>query len=551
MKNARRNIRSLTQHYWVYLVVLAVFIMVLGACSSPESPPPPTIPVTSATATPVPDSAPVPTATLVPTATPVPTATSVPAAVPGPTATPVPATALVPTATPVPATALGPTATPVTLTYPTPTPLPKPKMNIFDAIAQESVAEVQLHMSAKTNLNDSFVPAGLTWAGASPLHLAIVVGNEEIIQLLLDNGANINSRAMDRPGGTPLQWAAFWTKRGLVELLVNAGANINSKDNNGCTPLCGATMPNPFVEEDENFKNSRASIRTFLISRGGKDEGVRSGEMQGSQGARTSGGSASAFKEEPPKLQNLLIKNLGPYDSASATFGDIRYDAYFDKLVLDVFGYIHNKGLPNQYDNPTFEFKAPADTVVIVPVSGKIFTITWQESISYPQEDWDILIRSSQHSEWAINVDHIVSIDCDRSGKATVRCDKPLRIGGQVVFEGMSVEAGQVLGYVGNWPNGNDVGINGRVELTIMKYLFKEGSTPGPETFIGAMNYCPTMYLAKEVESDMKAKITDLMQSYETWAGDTSIFDQEKMVAPGCLYKAIKEFKGVTEPITE
>ena len=404
-------------------------------------------------------------------------------------------------------------------------------------------------MSAKTNLNDSFMPVGLTWAGASPLHLAIVVDNAEIVQLLLGNGANIDSSARDQVGGTPLQWAVFWAKRSLAELLVNAGANINIKDNNGCTPLCAATIPNLFVEEDENFKNNRASIRSFLMSRGGKAEGAGSVAIQGSQGARTSEGSASAVKEEPPKLQNLLIKNLGPYDSASATFGDIRYDAKFDKLVLDVFGYIHNKGQPNQYDNPTFEFKAPADTVVIVPVSGKIFTITWQESISYPQEDWDILIRSSQHSEWAINVDHIVSIDCDRSGKATVRCDKPLRIGGQVVYEGMPVEAGQVLGYVGNWPDYDNVGINGRTELTIMQYLFKDGSMPGPDTFIGAMNYCPTMRLAKEVEFDIKATITELMQSYETWASDTSIYEQEKMVAPGCLYTAIKEYKGKTEPV--
>ena len=538
------NLRVLT------LVSLLIVAVAVGCSSSDQDAVDKVISATLPAAQPA-TAAPTATSTL----TPVPTATSVPTAVPGPTVTPAqPATAApmatspltsVPTATLVPTVAPVSTATPVSATYPTPTSLPVPKMNIFDAIVQESVAEVQLHMSAKTNLNDSFVPAGLTWAGASPLHLAIAVGNEEIVQLLLGNGANIDISAKDQVGGTPLQWAAFLAKRGLVELLVNAGANINSENNNGCTPLCGATIPNPYVEEDEDFKNKRASIRTFLISRGGKTEGASNGEIQGSQGAPTSGGSS---KEEPPKLQNLLIKNLGPYDSTSATFGDIRYNAKFDKLVLDIFGYIHNRGLPNQYDNPTFEFKAPADTVVIVPVSGKIFTITWQESISYLQDDWDILIRSSQHSEWVINVDHIVSIDCDRSGKAPVTCNKPLRIGGQVVYEGMPVEAGQVLGYVGNWSDYNDAGINGRVELTIMKNLFKEGSTPSPETFIGAMNYCPTMNLAKEVESDMKAKITELMQSYEEWSGKTSTYDQEKMIAPGCLYEAIKEFNGVTEP---
>ena len=114
MKNAGQNIRSLTQHYWVYLIVFAVFIMVLGACGSSEpSPPPPAIPVTSGNATLVPDSAPVPTATLVPTATPVPTATSVPTAALVPTPTPTPSatptpTQVPPTATRVPAVVFKP-----------------------------------------------------------------------------------------------------------------------------------------------------------------------------------------------------------------------------------------------------------------------------------------------------------------------------------------------------------------------------------------------------------------------------------------------------------
>ena len=46
----------------------------------------------------------------------------------------------------------------------------------------------------------------------------------------------------------------------------------------------------------------------------------------------------------------------------------------------------------------------------------------------------------------------------------------------------------------------------------------------------------------------MRAAVVGAIQ-YEGWAGDTSIYEQEKMVAPGCLYTAIKEYKGKTEPV--
>ncbi|MDP7675346.1 MAG: hypothetical protein QGI31_11130, partial [Dehalococcoidia bacterium] len=161
------NLRVLT------LVSLLIVAVAVGCSSSDQDAVDKVISATLPAAQPA-TAAPTATSTL----TPVPTATSVPAAVPGPTVTPAqPATAApmatspltsVPTATLVPTVAPVSTATPVSATYPTPTSLPVPKMNIFDAIIQESVAEVQLHMSAKTNLNDSFVPAGLTWAGASP-----------------------------------------------------------------------------------------------------------------------------------------------------------------------------------------------------------------------------------------------------------------------------------------------------------------------------------------------------------------------------------------------
>ena len=245
---------------------------------------------------------------------------------------------------------------------------------------------------------------------------------------------------------------------------------------------------------------------------------------------------------EAPKLQNLLIANLGPWDTNDSSFGDLKYNQQFSKTVFDDFGMLHNKGQADQYDNPTFEFRAPADTILLAPVSGVVDMLNWQPSESYTQDDWDLVIKPSQGSMWGINIDHIVSIDCDRTGSTPVVCNLPLKVNGTILSKGSVIEAGQVLGYIGNWRDYDKTGINGRTELTVMKYF---------DDYSGVTNYCPTMYLNENIEQYFKSAVQDLMDSYETWIGDSSIYNQEDMVAPGCRYSAITEINGLTQPITD
>jgi hypothetical protein len=253
--------------------------------------------------------------------------------------------------------------------------------------------------------------------------------------------------------------------------------------------------------------------------------------------------------EQIPKLKNLMIQNLGPWDSSSATFGDLKFNAKYPKTIFDDFGMLHNPGQANQYDNPTFEFKAPADTVVISPISGVVTMLNWQPTTSYKQDDWDLIIAPSRGSKYGVNLDHIVSIDCDRSGVNPVTCDLPLTVNGKVVEEGTVIEAGQVLGYVGNWPDFNNSGINGRTELTLFEYIRPEGGMRGGN--LGVINHCPTMYLDDSVANFYKAEIQDLMLRYEEWSGNNSAYPEGQMVSPGCRYSGIKETSnGVTEPIT-
>ena len=238
----------------------------------------------------------------------------------------------------------------------------------------------------------------------------------------------------------------------------------------------------------------------------------------------------------PPVLQNLLIENLGPFNSDNGTSGDFKLDRRFDHAVFDEFGRIHNPGQENQYDNPTFEYKLPADTKVLIPIDGVVDRVSWQETSSYKQDDWEIFIKPSRGSSWIVVIDHVVSIDCDRLSSAV--CDLRLKIEGQELGPGTRVKAGQVLGFVGNWDDQSGAGIKGRTELTI-----------GEQRDDGFYNYCPTTMLSDDLKQSLESDLTNFMADYEKWTGDQEMYAQDEMSTPGCLYSIIKEVDGKTYPV--
>ena len=158
---------------------------------------------------------------------------------------------------------------------------PNPAINLFDAIEQNDFSVVQQYI--EIGLDDVFLPPiypddwsfpentlpGYPFAGASPLHFAIVVGDEKIVQLLIENGIKLEIKAKVHPHGTPLHWAAYFGKKSMTELLINSGAIINARDETGCTALCYTFLANQYVEQNENFNKDRESIQEFLESHGG------------------------------------------------------------------------------------------------------------------------------------------------------------------------------------------------------------------------------------------------------------------------------------------
>lgn len=70
-----------------------------------------------------------------------------------------------------------------------------------------------------------------TFSQGSAIHGATYKGYLEIVQILVDNGINID--IPDQNGTTPLIYATIFNHIGIVKLLFGKGANINHKDNTG------------------------------------------------------------------------------------------------------------------------------------------------------------------------------------------------------------------------------------------------------------------------------------------------------------------------------
>ncbi|MEM7475045.1 MAG: ankyrin repeat domain-containing protein [Planctomycetota bacterium] len=80
------------------------------------------------------------------------------------------------------------------------------------------------------------------WVGDSPLHWPCHNGHADIVELLLDHGADIEADEVNCYGGKPLHWASEH-EPAIVELLLKRGAEVDSRnakngsDFKGMTPL--------------------------------------------------------------------------------------------------------------------------------------------------------------------------------------------------------------------------------------------------------------------------------------------------------------------------
>lgn len=144
------------------------------------------------------------------------------------------------------------------------------RISLLDAIDQDDPAAVREHLESGIDPDESFVPPGIPFAGASALHIAALKNNREVVSILLESGADIDIPARDDFGGSPLEWAVFFAVKDMAVFLVESGADVNAKNVVGTTPIDAADTDNPFVSAEDlaEFNENRAFLKDYLSARG-------------------------------------------------------------------------------------------------------------------------------------------------------------------------------------------------------------------------------------------------------------------------------------------
>jgi len=126
----------------------------------------------------------------------------------------------------------------------------------------KEVVELLIKNGADVNTRDK--------TGDTPLHLAAGEGNKAVAELLITNGADVNARTK-YGGNTPLHEAArsTYSHYGVLELLISNGADVNARDKHGHTPLHeAADWGLPFAVELLIKNGADVNARTFGKGKG-------------------------------------------------------------------------------------------------------------------------------------------------------------------------------------------------------------------------------------------------------------------------------------------
>ena len=155
-------------------------------------------------------------------------------------------------------------------------PIEPPTTDIWKASGEGSIDLVQQHIDAGTDVNGTFNIEGVPGTGGTPLHIAVLAHKNNVVELLIENGAKLNQQAVepDPFGGPPLHWAIVAENLDGIMMLVEAGANVNISDNFGTTSLDVALLDlQTFTPMQYTaISASKRAIYDYLYEQGAKHQ---------------------------------------------------------------------------------------------------------------------------------------------------------------------------------------------------------------------------------------------------------------------------------------
>lgn len=193
----------------------------------------------------------------------------------------------------------------------------------------EKLMDLFLEYGADINQRGIWTPGQ---SGNTALHAAAVNGNEEAAKLLLSKGADVNAKGTN--DNTPLHHAVGRHLH-MVKLLVSNGSDVNAKNNRGETPLHIIAGLYP---QKTWAKNHRIEVMKILLEAGADLEAKdRSGKTPLSIAAESpySKESVEILSKYGANFEN--VNNIGlKLIAIPASYSDKELKDWFDKNVIDV-----------------------------------------------------------------------------------------------------------------------------------------------------------------------------------------------------------------------
>jgi biotin carboxyl carrier protein len=223
---------------------------------------------------------------------------------------------------------------------------------------------------------------------------------------------------------------------------------------------------------------------------------------------KKSGGNIESFINEVfvnPTEPDLKIKSLGIdlgyYDPATNKAGDVVFTKdnikEYGNLIFLNYGELEkvNSAQKQEALNPQPTFIVPVGTKVRSLVDGEVVRVEKLYS-----GDYTVMVASRAESDWVYETEHVVNT---------------------VVKVGDKVKAGQVVAEASTYNTRHHPGF-ALYEIGIL-----HGGNP-PE------HVCLFNYLDDSIKDDTFKKLKAFYKSWETYMGDDKLYDESKMVTPGC-----------------
>ncbi len=119
------------------------------------------------------------------------------------------------------------------------------------------ITEKALHISVGLGyyemtefLLENHAPYTQDTRGFTPLKIAIITGNREMVELLLRTTAAFDyDGSEDKKGNTPMHYAVYCNQNAICQILFQHGASLNRRNDDGKTPLAFINKENVLLRE--------------------------------------------------------------------------------------------------------------------------------------------------------------------------------------------------------------------------------------------------------------------------------------------------------------